>query len=545
MTMKNDQTRLAKLLRHLSAGLAILAAAAAFAAADASRPAKILGMYVHQHWAYNHPYAARTWTLEDWRGYLDGLHKLGYNMVLIWPMLETMPDPLTSSDEANITKIAAVIDMAHHDFGMRASIVLCPNVSAKNEEARKYNFEKRPFFHTDDRVDPADPVAFGKLMAWREQLFRPLAKADGLFIIDSDPGGYANSTNLDFVYLLGAHRRMLDRLRPGIEVVYWSHFGWESYSRFYATGEMKRGDPVEPREAIVLLASQPRSEPWGVANSGFPADFLDSIGMGDRVLGFPYGTIESEPSFPFTIYGGDDRVSAGGRQLKSAYLGGQSGGQRGVIGNSQTHCVQLPNLFAFARAAQGLPAKKADFIAFANELIPGHGELIVEGWDALQGADAHRMETVMEQLDALPASSLNGGPLKGLLFGNSSRFIGDLVMQLHAASTLFRFRAAVSASPRDEAKITETFGNFVTAIAAWQQKHGYGNFWRWQPMEEALRKLDAASVNAVLGSRTFVSPEGATPFERVKNGFARLEDYSPRLIEAMKQALAERDKIRK
>src|SRR2546423_1870960 len=30
---------------------------------------KMVGMYIHQHWPYNHPYCARTWTVEDWRGY--------------------------------------------------------------------------------------------------------------------------------------------------------------------------------------------------------------------------------------------------------------------------------------------------------------------------------------------------------------------------------------------------------------------------------------------------------------------------------------------
>src|SRR5579863_6647320 len=58
----------------------------------------VIGMYVHQHWPYKHPYAARTWTLEDWRGYAGGLKKIGYNTIMIWPMLETMPEPLTPSD---------------------------------------------------------------------------------------------------------------------------------------------------------------------------------------------------------------------------------------------------------------------------------------------------------------------------------------------------------------------------------------------------------------------------------------------------------------
>lgn len=43
---------------------------AAPAPAEPKAPAKIIGMYVHQHWSYNHPYCARTWTLEDWRGYV-------------------------------------------------------------------------------------------------------------------------------------------------------------------------------------------------------------------------------------------------------------------------------------------------------------------------------------------------------------------------------------------------------------------------------------------------------------------------------------------
>ena len=33
----------------------------------------LLGMYIHEGWPYKHPYAARTWTVEDWRGYADGM----------------------------------------------------------------------------------------------------------------------------------------------------------------------------------------------------------------------------------------------------------------------------------------------------------------------------------------------------------------------------------------------------------------------------------------------------------------------------------------
>ncbi len=97
--------------------------------------AGIVGVYVHQHWPYNHPYCARTWSVEDYRGYADGLVKLGFNTMMIWPVLETMPSPLTPSDRANLEKVAKVIAVLHHEFNMRVWLALCPNVAANNQEA--------------------------------------------------------------------------------------------------------------------------------------------------------------------------------------------------------------------------------------------------------------------------------------------------------------------------------------------------------------------------------------------------------------------------
>lgn len=168
---------------------------------------RLLGMYVHQHWSFHHPYAARTWTLADWQGYTAGLRRLGYNALLVWPVLEVMPDPLTPSDQAHLTKLARVIDHAHEELGLRVYLALCPNVAPREEEARRYAFEDRPFFYCDYRVDPGDRTAMEAMVRRREELLRPLARADGVTIIDSDPGGYPGSTNREFVELLMAHGR--------------------------------------------------------------------------------------------------------------------------------------------------------------------------------------------------------------------------------------------------------------------------------------------------------------------------------------------------
>lgn len=489
---------------------------------------KMLGMYVHQHWAYRHPYAARTWTLSDWKGYLDGINRLGYNTVFIWPVLETMPDPLTASDLENLNKIAAVTDFAHQQLGMRVYVILCPNVSPKSSIASQYTFAGRPFFQTDDRVDPGDPVAFGRLMEWREKLFRPLAAVDGLVIIDSDPGGYPGSTLLEFVYLLGAHRRMLDRVRPGIELVYWAAHGWESYGRFYATADIKHlGRNTDESRATISLIAQQSYEPWIVASARGP-DLADSIGFRHKVVAFNYGAIEYEPAFPITLYG-----------LERTLKGGRDAGPLGVVGNSQTHCVQLPNAFAFARAARGLSVAREDYVTFANDLLPGNGDAIVKGWETLQGSDSGAMRAAADRLQLLAAGNPDTGALRGLLFGEPRRFLDDLVLQLRAAAALHDFHRAVHADARNQARVTASFRAFLDAIEPWQQKHGYSNHWRWPPLQEALVKLDHPIVNETLRTLSWVSEEGPTPFDRVKMGLARLETYTPRLLTAMRKALAE------
>jgi len=486
-------------------------------------PKKIIGMYVHQHWAYNHPYAARTWTFEEWRGYVDGLQRLGYNTIMIWPVLETMPDPLTASDRANLERIRRVIDMVHKR-SMRVYIALCPNVMARNETASQYTFEDRPFFLCDQRVDPGDTVAMGQFITWREQLLRPLAQADGVSVIDSDPGGYPHSNNREFAGIMRAHRAMLDRLRPGIELVFWTHAGWEAYCRFYATGEFSVGPIEESAEVIGVLAGMDL-EPWSVLSSREP-EVADSVGQQHRVITFRYGAIEGEPSFPFTNFGGE-----------SAFSAGANPGARGVMGNAQSHCLQLPNAFAFVRGALGRSLTEPDYASFANDLLPGHGATIVAGWKALNADDNAFREVTLQSLKTLSTQSLTPGPLGGLLLGDPQRFVTDLVMQLEVRVTQERFYDVVFADNPDPAALHTAFAAFVEATAAWQKRHNYRNHWCWPKLEEALRRLNVPAIDAVLDSRSYRG-RGATPFEQVQDGFAAIETYTPRLITAMEEAAA-------
>ena len=90
--------------------------------------------------------------------------------------------------------------------------------------------------------------------------------------------------------------------------------------------------------------------------------------------------------------------------------------------------------------------------------------------------------------------------------------------------------------------LVKPFAEFVHATERWQLTHGYENAWLWPGMNEALAKLNVPSLNAVLPETDLFHIDnylGNTPFDRVKTFMARVETYTPRLIQAMKRALWE------
>jgi hypothetical protein len=481
----------------------------------------VVGMYVHQHWPYNHPYAARTWTLEDWRGFAGGLKQLGYNTIMIWPMLEVMPDPLTPSDRASLEKHARVIDMLHKELGMRVVIVLCPNIIA-NAKVTPATYETRHYYYSDRRLNPADKAAMAKMIAWREKLFRYLAQTDAVSMIDSDPGGYAGSTNAEFVALLGEHRKMLYRIRPGIELDYWVLWGWQAWSRFYATGKLRK---VEP-ESLDLVARfrDLNPEPWGLAD-GLP--YAEKLGIANRVISYNYGQIEGEPSFPMTNFGGN-----------RAYEAGAHPGPRGVMGNAQTHCVQLPNIFAFARGAAGKPVTEADYVEFANNLISGKGREIVDAWKALSGNDASLMRAQALIIRKAATQKLVPGRLSGLLFGDPARFMNDIVMQLELKASYQDFLQA----SRDGGNVKPALALFISRAEVWQKQHGYQNRWSWPGLYEALDKLDSPEINSILSVRLRPAPSPEGGLELTGNGTLASflhdgETFTTTLLSAMGKAV--------
>jgi len=188
---------------------------------------KIIGMYIHQHWPYNHPYAARTWSLGTGAGTAGGLKKIGYNSLLVWPVAETMPDPLLPSDRASPRKAPAGDRHAARGAGhARLHGALSERGPGQRAGAACAVRKSATISTRINASIRADKAAMAQIDPPPRTDLKYLAKTDGVAIIDSDPGGYIGSTNREFVDLLLEHRKMFDRLRPGIELIYWMHAGW-------------------------------------------------------------------------------------------------------------------------------------------------------------------------------------------------------------------------------------------------------------------------------------------------------------------------------
>ncbi|MHB0998723.1 MAG: hypothetical protein ACYC27_05700 [Armatimonadota bacterium] len=472
---------------------------------------KIIGLYVHQHWPYNHPYAARTWTLQDWCGYAEALKELGYNTLVIWPMLEIIPEPLSESDQEYLSRISQVIDILHNKFDIKAYIVLCPNIIPRDDDALDYDFEKRHFFWCDERVDPGDADAVAEIMTRRMKICRPLADADGFVIIDSDPGSYPGSTNAEFVNLLNEHRKMFDNLRPGIEVLYWMHAGWQGYARFYQAGEFIWGTDEEFDDTLSRLSAL-NPEPWGLVAG---QRYAERTGLMPRMR-YVHASLEFEPSFPVTTIDEFD-----------AYNQGLNSGSIGIVGYAQTHCVQLPGIFALSQGVRGLPLDDDQYIAFAEKLIPGYGKDIVEGWKSLSSKDIDRMVSSRERLAPLCDADLKTGQLGGLLFGSPERFIQDIIMQLDMRIAY----ESLGNSIKNGSDADRALAVFADKTEVWQKQHGYQCVWSWPDFDETLRKLGIESVDKILNE---LGNFGSS-FDDVKKHYRDAETFTSRLLQALRQ----------
>lgn len=441
---------------------------------------RIRSMYAHLHWAYNNPYSLRTWSLEDWKRYIDLLAHLGFNCMQMWPMMELLPHPLSKEDEAYLKKYAEIIDYLHEQRGMKGFVVSCPNNIT--EDSRGVPIEKREYFDFEKLLDPGEPENLKRILEHRSDLYRTVPNADGYSVIDSDPGGWKGSPTSAFVDILAGHRELIDKYgkRPSEQpLIYWTWMGWGTGTREQNIDQAVGGMVERVRPPWMITVFWPEH-----------IAACEKYKLKDKAIHFPYGLIENEPCGPLT----DLRIEL----IKGEARWPIDHGLQAAQGNAQTPLVQLPNIIAYSMVLWGEdPADPVDgaIPRLARGLVCRDANAVVEGWMSLTRGDAEESRQLAERIRTLVADETTRGSLASIIGDWRHRILEDLtfMLDIHAGALEF---ARAAAGDTENAALTGKLSVYLLSVGRWLERTGYHNLGMiaykpyYDPVAKALADLE-------------------------------------------------------
>lgn len=461
-------------MRALSSGFRVAAAmmllvawSAAAEAADGPPGFKHRGFYLHEGWLFEYPFAVRSWDRDDFAAMYQLLRRLGFDRVMNWPMLESIPAPLSEADADALRVYRRTIDDAHA-AGLEFWLAQCPNLTPPPAIAAKPWKERNPYpVWRHVRLD--DRAAAAAYFAHRRAMMEIVNSADAYVTIDGDPGGYAGAKPEDWLAVFRADRATIDA--SGIaaakqRLVPWVWSGWGTKGVWQ--------EPIEPFvKASLETLSAGMPEPWLLmpgrsyrdshANGRVNVALAEKAELIPRSTIFLYEAIEFEPSIP----GSNLRFADIRRMLRDEAK--HAAAADGVFGNAQQPVMVLPNLYFFARAAadlRSLDASDEQVLGDLATLLGGPRNLLVPAWRCLE-----------LPLDRLPAD-LPGQLRQATLDGDAARFIPGgqrRYLDILAAEVESRrgFVGAIAEPAGTDEQAAVKLADATRALVGWWRVHRY------------------------------------------------------------------------
>lgn len=428
-----------------------------------------LGYYLHTSWEFEHPFAVRSWSREDFQGVFELLRELGFDTLMLWPLSETMPPPLSSQDAQVLRGWRDIIDDAS-TRGLATWIVFCPNVTTRPEIAEK-PFVERHFYPFKVNVRLDDDAARDDYFAHRADIFRVLDNADAYVTIDGDPGGYPNARAADFGEVFLRDRALLDSIgRKDAQLVPWLWSGWGSDWEKHGAWR----EPIEPLtesvldwikqkmpEPFTLLPGRSIAENW--ANGRVNFALTEAAELIEKSVLLCYELIEYEPTPPAVCLQFDDirRVLRQEKPLLEK--------SRGLMGNAQQPIMALPNLFFFARSARDenyLNQSDEEVLRDLADFLGGDADVLLPAW--LCGHLP--LEKIPADLPAQLASTRLRSQAAQNLPGGAEKYLGILAAWSKARLEVLR---ACETAPQTALETTENFCAAMRALVEWWRVHRY------------------------------------------------------------------------
>jgi len=438
------------------------------------------GMYAHQHWDYNYPYALRTWSVAEWQQYLDILGLMGCNLFQIWSMAGILPVPFSPDDMAFLERYPPVMDYARQKHTMEAWIGECANNVCDRSDVPP--IAERDYFDYETLKDPGDPAQMSDLQEARRAFYRACPNADGYWAIDSDPGGWPDSPPSAYVDILKMNRELIDSETErgrAAKLVYWMHFGW-------GTDTQERNW----RQALLGMKDRVR-EPWLLSGGKCHFGVVGELGMWDHFLYYQYGAVEPEPSLPFTRVvppALTDLLDTGG--LGKACVG--------AMGNAQTPLCQLPNIYHLLRSlwtGRHDMDPEETMGELAALVYPERAGLLKKSWLALRGLDPEELDSLASEMaEALHTRSLGvPGAVGRKVFPDSGQIARDMVRQLRTHASGARFCRAAQDPEADRAKLADGLLEYCRLSLGWRRHTGFRRYafngYSFDPVDAAAKKL--------------------------------------------------------
>ncbi len=458
-------SKLAPLFRLFAAGCLALAIGPISSGAETGF--KHCGLYVHACWLYNYPFATRTWNRPDYGRLFRLLKTFGYDEVMLWPMLEAIPSPLSADDAEALRGYRPIIENAHRE-GLECWLTL--SLCTTDEKIAEKPWPKRNFYAVRKDVRLDDPAEREAWLKHQAAMLAILNDADAYVTIDSDPGGYPGAKAEDFLRVFQDDRRTIDRVgvRPRSQKIMpwiwggWGMKGWE--------------EPAGPRLARLAheleVYKSAMKEGWELMPGRNGGDYgcgrlnmplAEKAGLMPASTLMFYDSIEGEPSVPHTKLQFDDirRALRQERQYASR--------ARGCFGNCQTAILQLPNIYFFVRAARDpryLDRPDGAVLADFARLLGGPPELLVPTWSCLR----LRLDQLPAELPAkLRQAELTGQAAQNIPGGPRS-YLNILAAEVDSHRRLLE---ACRGPAKSEQEAAGRLADGVRAMVDWWTLHRY------------------------------------------------------------------------
>lgn len=425
------------------------------------------GIYLHQHWRYNYPYATWAWSTEDWKRALDIAAYMRINIVVTWPHMDMMAPPLNVEEQEHLADLREVVEYAHRKRGIQIWTAEPTNVVLDSPEVKRLPLEQRDYyaFHAKGKglKNPKDPKDFAVMMENRKAFIRAVPNADGYVFIDSDSGGWSGSPASEFIDVLVGNRELLDKYHEDparASLVYWVWGSWGNGTVEENWHDSMRGFAQrvhDPREFLLGWAPH--------------LAIGKEMGALNESMFNPYGVIEGEPTFPLTSI----NFAEIGRAFDYA---ARYPGMRGALANAQTFFAQLPNVHYFMKCAWDGNCDKGDDLRTLNSLatllFPEKSDMLARAWAQLNLSGSGRALALATDVDKFAASGDVGrlGTVGSFVFPDPRVVPRILAIMLRIHGTAEHVREAIE-SARPQTEVMQAMVEYFQEMLKWQKINGF------------------------------------------------------------------------